>query len=112
MSQRPSINPEANRTSNPIASRENVSVCNLGCNPVGRPRCSHDQAAYHLGLQLDLLGYGKRVVYLDAEIAHRAFQLRVPERVGFILRISFLIENQRPSAHRSVLAVAMGRAGR
>ena len=63
-------------------------------------------------LRLDLLGYGKRVVYLDAEIAHRAFQLRVPERVGFILRISFLIENQRPAAHRSVLAVATGCAGR
>ena len=31
-------------------------------------------------LQLDLLGYGKRVVYLDAEIAHSAFQLRVPEQ--------------------------------
>ena len=56
------------------------------------------------GLQLDLLGYGKRVVYLDVEIAHRAFQLRVPEQVGFILRISFLIENQRLAAHRSVLA--------
>jgi len=41
---------------------------------VGRPRPGHDQAAYHLGLQLDLLGYGKRVVYLDAEIPHRAFQ--------------------------------------
>ena len=79
---------------------------------MGRPRPGHDQAAYHLGLQLDLLGYGKRVVYLDAEIAHRAFQLRVPERVGFVLRISFLIENQRPVAHRSVLAVATGCAGR
>ena len=40
------------------------------------------------------------------------FQLRVPERVGFILRISFLIENQRPAAHRLVLAVATGCAGR
>ena len=40
----------------------------------------HHQAAHHLVLQLDLLGYGKRVVYLDAEIAHRAFQLRVPEK--------------------------------
>src|SRR5215469_18822111 len=43
-------------------------------------RPCHRQAAHHLGLQLDLLGYGKRVVYLDAEIAHRAFQLRVPEK--------------------------------
>ena len=77
-----------------------------------RARPSHRQAAHHLDLQLDLLGYGKSVVYLDAEIAHRAFQLRVPERVSFILRISFLIENQRPAAHRSVLAVATGCAGR
>src|SRR5262250_64668 len=45
-----------------------------------RARPCHRQAAHHLGLQLDLLGYGKRVVYLDAEIAHRAFQLRVPEK--------------------------------
>src|SRR5215467_8051274 len=43
-------------------------------------RPSHREAAHHLDLQLDLLGYGKRVVYLDAEIAHRAFQLRVPEK--------------------------------
>src|SRR5262249_33778185 len=43
-------------------------------------RPSHRQAAHHLSLQLDLLGYGKRVAYLDAEIAHRAFQLRVPEK--------------------------------
>ena len=41
---------------------------------------AHHQAARHLVLQLDLLGYGKRVVYLDAEIAHSAFQLRVPEQ--------------------------------
>jgi hypothetical protein len=47
---------------------------------LGGARPSHRQAAHHLGLQLDLLGYGKRVVYLDAEIAHRAFQLRVPEK--------------------------------
>ena len=58
----------------------NVSVLNFGCNPLGGARPSHRQAAHHLGLQLDLLGYGKRVVYLDAEIAHSAFQLRVPEK--------------------------------
>jgi hypothetical protein len=52
----------------------------LGLNPLGGARPSHRQAAHHLSLQLDLLGYGKRVVYLDAEIAHRAFQLRVPEK--------------------------------
>jgi hypothetical protein len=43
-------------------------------------RPSHRQAAHHLSSQLDLLGYGKRVVYLDAEIAHGAFQLRVPQQ--------------------------------
>jgi hypothetical protein len=52
----------------------------LGGYPLGRARPSHHQAAHHLSLQLDLLGYGKRVVYLDAEIARRAFQLRVPEK--------------------------------
>ena len=44
---------------------------------------------------IDLFGYSKRVVDFDTEIAHRAFQLRVPERVGFILRIPFLIERGR-----------------
>ena len=83
-----------------------------GSIPSKGARPSHRQAAHRLSLQLDLLGYGKRVVYLDAEIAHRAFQLRVPEASGFILRISFLIENQRPTGHRSVLAVATGCAGR
>ena len=48
----------------------------------------------------------------DAGVERGRVELLVPERVGFILRMSFLIENQRPSAHRSVLAVAMGRAGR
>ena len=47
---------------------------------MGGARPSHHQAAHRFGLQLDLLGYGKRVVYLNAEIAHRAFQLRVPEK--------------------------------
>src|SRR5215813_3905574 len=46
--------------------------------PLTQP--SSQQAAHRLGLQLDLLGYGKRVVYLDTEIAHRAFQLRLPEK--------------------------------
>ena len=45
----------------------------------GRGPANH-QAAHHLGLQFDLLRDGKRVVYLDAEIAHSAFQLRVPEK--------------------------------
>jgi hypothetical protein len=46
----------------------------LGCNPLERARPSQRQAAHQLRLQLDLLGYGKRVVYLDAEIAHSVFQ--------------------------------------
>ena len=52
----------------------------MGCIPLGGARPSDHRAAHHLVLQLDLLGYGKRVVYLDAEIAHRALQLRVPEK--------------------------------
>ena len=42
-------------------------------------------------LKFDLLRDGERIIKLDPEITHGAFQLRVPERVGFILRISFLI---------------------
>jgi hypothetical protein len=77
---------------------------------VWRPR--QRQGRTCAGSELDLLRDAERIVDFDAEIADGAFELRVPERVGFILRMSFLIENQRPSAHRSVLAVAMGRAGR
>jgi hypothetical protein len=67
---------------------------------------------FRLGSQLDLLRDAERVVDLDAEVADCAFELRMTQRVGFVLRISFLIENQRPVAHRSVLAVATGCAGR
>ena len=63
-------------------------------------------------LKFDLLRDAERIINLDPEITHGALQLRVAERVGFILRISFLIENQRPAAHRLVLAVATGCAGR
>ena len=61
---------------------------------------------------VDLFSYSEGIIDFDAEIPDSALDLRMSQRVGFILRISFLIENQRPSAHRSVLAVAMGRAGR
>jgi hypothetical protein len=94
----PPLNPEAGRASNSTPSCDTSSKSAFliwAATPWVRARPSHRQAAHHLGLQLDLLGYGKRVVHLDAEIAHRAFQLRVPERVGFILRIPFLIERGR-----------------
>jgi len=78
MSQLPLTYPGASRASN-----STQTVIRPQCQrsqPPGRARPSHHQTAHHLGLQLDLLGYGKRVVYLDAEIAHSAFQLRVPEQ--------------------------------
>ena len=53
---------------------------------------------------LDLLGDLDCVV--DAEVANGPFNLGMPERLGFILRISFLIENQRSAARRLVLADA------
>ena len=52
----------------------------LAATPWEGARPSQRQAAHHLGLQLDLLGYGKGVVDLNAEIAHRAFQLCMPEK--------------------------------
>src|SRR5215813_5288555 len=57
-----------------------MSAFLIWLHPFERARPSHHRAAHHLVLQLDLLGYGERVVYLDAEIAHRAFQLRVAEK--------------------------------
>ena len=50
--------------------------------------------------------------FATAPFCHWSVHLGIPIRVGFILRVSFLIENQRPAALRSVLAVATGCAGR
>ena len=74
-----------------------------GAKPVRLCPCSSD---------VNLFRYGEGIIDFDAEIPDGALDLRMPQRVGFILRISFLIENQRPAAHRSVLAVATGCAGR
>jgi hypothetical protein len=84
----------------PLLARERTEI---GAKPVRLCPCSSD---------INLFSYGEGIVHLNAEIPDSALDLRMSQRVGFILRISFLIENQRPSAHRSVLAVAMGRAGR
>ena len=65
-----------------------------------------------IDLEFQLLGNAERVVDLDTKVTDSAFEPCVSERVGFILRVSFLIENQRVAAHRSVLAVATGCAGR
>jgi hypothetical protein len=82
-------------------------VAHVGCSGRGgaiplRPNSS----------DINLFRYGESVVDLNPQIAHRTFNFLVSQRVGFILRISFLIENQRLAAHRSVLAVATGCAGR
>jgi hypothetical protein len=37
---------------------------------------------------IDLFGYGKGVVNLDAEISHRTFNFSVSKRLGFIMRNS------------------------
>ena len=58
------------------------------------------------GSDIDLLSDFDSVINLDTELAHRALDHSVPERLGFILRISFLIENQRSVGCRLVLAVA------
>ena len=74
-----------------------------GAKPVRLCPCSSD---------VNLFSYGEGIVDLNAEISDGALDLRMSQRVGFVLRISFLIENQGPVAHRSVLAVATGCAGR
>ena len=79
---------------------------------MSRPRFSRGRDLFNFSSQFNLLGNTERIIDLDAEVANSAFKLRVPERVGFVPRISFLIDNQRPAAHRSVLAVATGCAGR
>lgn len=53
---------------------------------------------------VDLLRDLDGVVDLDAEVPDGALDLRMSERLGFILRISYLIESQRPAARRLVLA--------
>ena len=68
-----------------------------GAKPVRLCPCNSD---------VNLFGYGEGIVHFNPEIPDGALDLRMTQRVGFVLRISFLIENQRPAAHRSVLAVA------
>ena len=44
---------------------------------------------------INLFRYDESVVDLNPQVAHRTFNFLVSQRVGFILRVSFLIENQR-----------------
>jgi hypothetical protein len=74
-----------------------------GAKPVRLCPCSSDA---------NLFCYSEGIIDFNTEISDGALDLRMSQRVGFILRISFLIENQRLAAHRSVLAVATGCAGR
>src|SRR5262245_57832626 len=53
---------------------------------------------------VDFLGDFEGVIDLNTEITHRAVNLGMAKRLGFILRISYLIESQRSAARRSVLA--------
>ena len=85
---------------------------------MGGARPSHRQAAHHLVLQLDLLRYGKRVVYLDAEIAHRAFQLRVPEKqlhgsevarfLIYLCRLEKAFATERPALRKGLMTLLEG----
>ena len=55
---------------------------------------------------LNFLGDLKGIVDLHAKIPDGAFNLGMTERLGFILRVSYLIESQRSAARCSVLAAA------
>ena len=53
----------------------------------------------------DLLCDLKGIVDLDAKVPHRALNFLVPKRIGFILRISYVIESQGPAARDLMLPV-------
>ena len=53
---------------------------------------------------INFLGDLEGVVDLHTVVTNCAFDPRVAERLGFILRISYLIESQRSAARRLVLA--------
>ena len=71
-------------------------------------RCTgySDRAHARIASDVDLLRDFDGVIDLDAEIANGALDLRVSERLGFILRVSYLIGNQGSAGRRSVLAAA------
>ena len=70
-------------------------------------RAEHDRSTRVFQTSdFDLFRDLKGVVDLNAEISHCAFNFLVPKRLGFILRVSYLIESQRSAACRSVLAAA------
>ena len=52
---------------------------------------------------VNLFRYGKRIVDLDTEISHGALDLGMAKRMGFIIRISYVIESQRPAVRRLML---------
>src|SRR5262245_59405400 len=53
---------------------------------------------------VDFFCYLNGVVDLNAEVFDGALDLGVAQRLGFIPRVSYLIESQRSAAYRSVLA--------
>src|SRR6516164_1335926 len=69
-------------------------------------------SAGHLPQEVERAGHLADRVDRYAGVKRRRVEFLMSQRVGFILRVSFLIENQRPAALRSVLAVATGCAGR
>ena len=54
---------------------------------------------------INLFGYSQRVIDLDAEVTHGAFYFLMSKRIGFILRISYVIESQGPAARDLMLPV-------
>ena len=90
--------------------RRSIPIGDIGITAFGDARSAAERVrcqGYRVrGSDIDLLGDLDGVIDLDAEISNGGFDLRMSQRLGFILRISFLIENQRRAARRSVLAAA------
>ena len=90
--------------------RDTLPIADIECVEIGDETVAADHVSYR-GFRvepsdLDLFRDFDRVIDFDAEIAHGALDLRMSERLGFILRFSYLIENQRLAARRLVLAAA------
>jgi hypothetical protein len=104
------VDPEADRASNSTARRDlDVTVLDLGLNPSVRGAAQPPPGRASSQLTARPARIWQRVVYLDAEIAHSAFELRLPEKQLHCSQVArFLIYLCRlDSSHRMR---AMGRA--
>jgi hypothetical protein len=88
--------------------QRSIPIAVIGATLIGDAKSAADRVRsqeYRVGgSDIDLLSDFDCIVDFNAEVARGTFDLRMSERLGFILRVSYLIESQASAARRWVLA--------